>query len=96
MCDVRRTYLWSSDRKRQAVFDAVCERLSDGRPFLFGVRFTAADLTFSAMAAPMLMPPGYGVPLQEPQEGMMAAVVDELRTHPAGIHALALFATQRR
>jgi glutathione S-transferase len=87
-----------SEAEVRAVFDAVGERLSDGRPFLFGERFTAADLTFSAMAAPMLMPPGYGVPLPPPQElpEGMAAVVDELRTHPAGIHALAMFATQRR
>lgn len=96
--DVTPALAIQSEAEVRAVFDAVGERLSDGRPFLFGERFTAADLTFSAMAAPMLMPPGYGVPLPQPQElpRDMAAVVNELRIHPAGAHALAMFATQRR
>jgi len=87
-----------SEIEVRAVFDAVAERLSDGRPFLFGERFTAADLTFAAMAAPMLMPEGYGVPLPAPAQLPfdMAPVVEELRTHPAGAHALQMFAIQRR
>ena len=32
-----------------AVFDQVAERLDDGRPYLCGERFTAADLTFAAL-----------------------------------------------
>jgi glutathione S-transferase len=87
-----------SEVEVRAVFDAVGERLSDGRPYICGELFTAADLTFSTLAAPMLMPPGYGVPLPQPEElpPYMAAVVGELRAHPAGVHALAMFDTQRR
>jgi glutathione S-transferase len=82
----------------RATFDAVGERLADGRPFLCGDRFTAADLTFSALAAPVLMPPGYGVELPQPDEVPPAAatVVHELRAHPAGRHALAMFRDERR
>jgi glutathione S-transferase len=87
-----------SELEARAVFDTVSERLSDGRPYIFGEHFTAADLTFAAMAAPMLMPSGYGVSLpaieELPQD--MAAVVGEMRVHPAGVHALAMFDTQRR
>jgi glutathione S-transferase len=82
----------------RAVFAAVAERLADGRPYLCGDRFTAADLTFAALAASVLMPPEYGVPLPRPEElpERMAAVVRELREHPAGAHALAMFRTERR
>jgi glutathione S-transferase len=79
-------------------FDAVAERLGDGRPYLCGDRFTAADLTFAALAASVLMPPEYGVPLPQPEElpVAMAAVVREFRAHPAGAHALAMFREERR
>jgi len=36
------------------VFRQVDERLGDGRRFLVGERFTAADLTFASLAAPVL------------------------------------------
>jgi glutathione S-transferase len=81
----------------RASFDAVAERLADGRPYLCGTSFTAADLTFSALAAAVLMPPEYGVPLPQPDElpAGMAAIVRELREHRAGKHAMAMFRTER-
>ncbi len=82
----------------RATFDAVAERLGDGRPYLCGEHFSAADLTFASLAAPMLMPPEYGVPLPQPEAlpTAMAATVRELRTHPAGAHALKMFREERR
>jgi glutathione S-transferase len=87
-----------SEAEVRGIFDAVAERLADGSPYLCGDRFTAADLTFAALAAAVLMPPEYGVPLPQPDElpQPMAAVVRELRAHPAGAHALAMFRTERR
>ena len=87
-----------SEAKVRDTFDEVAERLSDGRPYLCGERFTAADLTFSALAAAVLMPPEYGVPLPQPDELPAAAaeVVRELRAHPAGAHALAMYRSERR
>lgn len=87
-----------SETEVRATFEAVAERLADGRPYLCGTSFTAADLTFAALAAAVLMPPEYGVPLPQPNElpTAMAGVVRELRAHPAGAHALAMYRDERR
>ena len=81
----------------RATFDAVGERLGDGRRYLCGDEFTAADLTFSALAAAVLVPPGYGVPLPQPDvlPAPAAELVRALRAHPAGAHALAMFRDER-
>jgi glutathione S-transferase len=87
-----------SEAEVRAVFDSVAERLSDGRPYLCGERFSAADLTFAWLAAAVLMPPECGVPLPQPDElpASMSAKVRELRAHPAGAHALKMFRQERR
>jgi len=87
------------DRPRVlAAFDAIAARLQDGRPYLFGERFTAADLTFAALAAAVLAPPEYGTPL--PQLDVLpepvARDVAAFRAHPAGAFALRMFRDHRR
>jgi glutathione S-transferase len=79
-------------------FDHVAELLSDGRPFLCGERFSAADLTFAALSASVTVPPSYGVPLPQPDvlSPGMSALVQRAREHPAGRYALGLFAEHRR
>jgi glutathione S-transferase len=87
------------DRPRVlAAFDDIAERLRDGRPYLFGERFTAADLTFAALAAAVVVPPEYGTPLPQPGElpEPVARDVRAFREHPAGAFALRLFRDQRR
>ena len=78
-------------------FDAVAERLADGRRYLVGDRFTAADLAFAALAAPVVVPLAYGTPLPQPDElpEDMAAAVVRWRSHPAGVFALRLFREER-
>jgi glutathione S-transferase len=78
--------------------DHVAELLSDGRPYLCGEQFGAADLTFAALCASVIVPPTYGVPLPQPDvlSPGMAALVERAHEHPAGRYALALFAEHRR
>lgn len=80
-----------------ATFDGVADQLQDGRPFLVGGRFTAADLTFAALSAPVLLPPLYGawMPRLEELPDDFRAVVEELRAHPAGAFALRMYAEHR-
>jgi glutathione S-transferase len=82
----------------RAEFDLVAERLADGRRYLCGDRFTAADLTFAALAAAVVVPPEYGTPLPQPDElpEPVAGAVREMREHPAGAFALRLFREDRR
>ena len=84
------------DRVAQ-VFDRVAERISDGRRYMLGDRFTAADLTFASLSAPMLVPERYGSPLPpiEMMPATMAREVRSFREHPAGAFALRLFDEER-
>jgi glutathione S-transferase len=79
-------------------FDEIAERLSDGRRYLCGDRFTAADLTFAALASALVVPPEYGVPLPQPEilPAPIAQNVRAFRAHPAGAFALRLFREERR
>jgi glutathione S-transferase len=78
--------------------DFVADLLEDGRPYLSGERFGAADLTFAAMAAAVIVSPDYGVPLPQPEllPPSTAALVRRAREHPAGAFALRLIAEHRR
>lgn len=79
-------------------FDEVAARLGDGRPYLCGSQFTAADLSFACMAAPVLLPPEYGIRLPTLDEASAEARRDiqRFRNHPAGQFALRLFRENRR
>jgi glutathione S-transferase len=79
-------------------FDYVAELLADGRPYLVTDSFGAADLTFAALCASVIVPPIYGVPLPQPDElpPGIAALVNRAREHPAGAFALGLYEKHRR
>jgi glutathione S-transferase len=77
--------------------DWVAGLLARRGAYLSGDRFGAADLTFASMAASVLFPPIYGVALPQPDElpARTAALVERAREHPAGEHALRMFAEHR-
>jgi len=81
----------------QKVFATVGELLADGRSYLVGKKFGAADLTFAALAAPVLLPRSYGSPLpsldQVPAE--LLAQVEDFRSLPAGDFALRIYREHR-
>lgn len=81
----------------QAFADAG-RRLADGRKFLFGDQFSAADLTFAALAAAVLLPENYGVPLPSLDElpQSMREQVELWRNHPAGEFALRMYRDYRK
>jgi glutathione S-transferase len=78
-------------------FDHVAGLLEDGRRYLCGERFSAADLTFAALSAAVLVPDVYGTPLPQPETlpPQIAALVRRAREHPAGEFALRVIAEQR-
>lgn len=80
--------------------DAASRRI-EGRRWLSGDRFTAADLSLACMAAPVLLPSraeGYGGVFPPPDElpAALRALREEMRATPAGQHALRMFREERR
>jgi glutathione S-transferase len=75
------------------VFDRVGFLLQDGRRFLVGNNFSAADLTFASLAAAVLVPEQYGVKLPYLDElpAEMAEQIKIWRNHPAGKFALRMY-----
>lgn len=71
--------------------------LSDGRKYLVGGKFSAADLSLACMMAPLIMPREYGVRLPELDEmpAAMRSVVLEFRNSPTGEYVLRLFREHR-
>ena len=75
----------------------VANRLRDGRPFLAGGRFTAADLTFASLLAPMVLPAECRA-VQPALDELPAAMREEvlrMRDTDAGRFALRMFSQER-
>jgi len=83
--------------KIRTVFDEIGGRLSDGRPYLMGDAFGAADIAFAAFAAPLLDPPEH--PFRRPAPlTTFPGLADEsrrLRETAAGAFALRVYRDQR-
>jgi len=83
-----------------AIADEVATRLADGRPYLTGDAFTAADLTFAALFSPVILPGpdryGATLPPLELFSDEGRATVERYRAHPAGRFAARMFDAHRR
>ncbi len=82
----------------RTLFAELDDRLKDGRPFLQGDRFTAADLTLASLASPALFPDGFSItypPLAALPEAM-AADIRALRATRTGAFVQRLYDQERR
>lgn len=84
--------------KVEAIAGEVAALLADGRPYLSGARFGAADLTFAALFAPAVLPAEYGavLPLVERFDTETRASFERFRAHPAGQFAMRVYREERR
>ncbi|MBW4568940.1 MAG: glutathione S-transferase [Tolypothrix carrinoi HA7290-LM1] len=96
---VRKAFNINSESATQAyeqinsVFEKVNELLADGRSYLVGDNFSAADITFAALAAPVISPPEHPIkprPLQELPDSF-ASKISAFRETPAGAYVLRLY-----
>lgn len=78
-------------------FDAVDQRLADGRNFLVGETLTLADLAFSVMAVPATWPADYAgaSPPFDVLPEKLKDVISPLRERPAGRFALDIYSRYR-
>lgn len=83
--------------KVQQVFAKVDASLADGRRFLVNDQFSAADLSFAALAAPLLLPPQCPaeLPPKESFPPALNAELSQLRECEAARFALRLYREER-
>ena len=90
----------ASERSRQRVestLAAIDARLADGRRFLVGDRFSAADLTFAALGGILAQPAGLGFPTPASCARIpaIAAAITAMRARPAGRFIARMYAEER-
>lgn len=80
-----------------ATFDAVDARLADGRRYLVGDRFSAADLTFAALASVLVGPKERGFPVPDTGTRIpaIAAEVAAAQARPCGRFVARIYAEER-
>lgn len=91
-----RSRTWAEGRVRE-LFDEIDARLADGRRYLCGERFTAADLTFAALADPVVCRDDDPFARHRTSEcpAALASLRRELRARPAGSLVARLFREDR-
>ncbi|MFT3770114.1 MAG: glutathione S-transferase [Minicystis sp.] len=87
-----------SRQKIDEVFDTVGQQLADGRRYLVGDTLTAADITFAALAVPVVLPEGHPsrLPRVESLRAEARGCIQRWREHPAGVFALRMMREHRK
>lgn len=77
----------------KSIFAQVGEMLADGRAYLVGDRLSAADITFAALAAPIIAPREHPIKRGASLQELPAAVseINAFRETPAGAYVLRLY-----
>jgi glutathione S-transferase len=81
----------------QGVFDEVEARMADGRRFLVGDRFTAADLTFAALVGLAVMPSGHFVRFPNLDVLPRAArqILEDIQARPLAAYVARMYGDHR-
>ena len=82
----------------KSIFEKVSELLADGRTYLVGDKFSAADLTFAALAAPAVQPPEHPIKGSSLQKlpPKLVSEISAFRKTPAGAFVLRLYRDRER
>jgi glutathione S-transferase len=97
LVDITETSAAESYREVEIVFDRVTQVLSDGRKYLLGDRFSAIDITFAALAAPIIQPPEHPVStvVMELLPTQMQVEIRKSQATPAGEFGLRMYKQHR-
>ena len=95
--DITETSAAESAREIEIVFDRVDGLLADGRKYLLGDRFSAIDITFAALAAPILQPPEHHIKPNalDLLPAQMQTDISKAQATPAGKFGLKLYREHR-
>lgn len=77
----------------QSIFEKVNQLLADGRTYLVGDSLSAADITFAALAAPVISPPEHPIKSSflEKLPSEITSKINAFRETPAGAYVLRLY-----
>lgn len=90
--------LMRSKERLAMCFDEAEKRLSDGRSFLCGDSLSAADITFAALGAPLVLPKNYFIPMPDLSElpADLAEQIKRCQESRGGQFILKLFEEHRK
>jgi glutathione S-transferase len=93
MYDINDASVIAADKSIGQIFEMVGSLLADGRSYLVGDQFSAADLAFVTLAAAVVLAPEYGIKLPEIEQlpDRMAARIEQFQQMPAGNFVLRLY-----
>uniref|UniRef100_A0A7S3GCI4 Glutathione S-transferase n=1 Tax=Palpitomonas bilix TaxID=652834 RepID=A0A7S3GCI4_9EUKA len=86
-----------SIERLNSLLDKADKAIEEGDGYLVGGKFTAADLSFASLMAPIIFPPEFDAKMPQPEDlpDQFRKVVEEYRSRPSGKHCLRIFSSYR-